>query len=62
MRKKSAMVVKLKDGRLGLVPSNQPQGLPEGKYVVELCDTAWLMTGEKILSSLKDAETVGFID
>mgnify|MGYP000983902668 CR=1 FL=1 len=60
--KNSAVMVKLKDGRLGLVPTKQPKGIPEGKVVVELCDTAWFRTGEKILSSLKGAEQIGFVN
>lgn len=62
MSNNSAIMVKLKDGRLGLVPSKQPKGLPVGKVSVEICDTAWFRTGEKILSTLKEAEQIGFID
>ena len=62
MKKNSGRMVKLKDGRLGIVPAQQPKGLPEGKVSVELCDTAWFRTGEKILSTLRGAESVGFID
>ena len=40
MSKNNAIMVKLKDGRLGIVPCKQPKGLPEGKVSVELCDTA----------------------
>ena len=62
MSKNSAMMVKLKDGRLGIVPAKQPKGLPEGKVSVELCDTAWFRTGVKLLSKLDGVEIMGFID